>query len=604
MIYSDEIIQRIKEETDIVDFIGGYVSLKKRGQNYIGLCPFHGEKTPSFNVNPSMGIYKCFGCGESGDVIEFLRKYENLDFKEAVEILAERARIPLEQSKEPERPVSNNFYEMHREAAYFYLDNLFKSKVAMNYLSDRKITLDTAKRFGLGYAPDNWSSLKDFLMTKGYKEEDILKANLITRSEKSGNTYDAFRSRLVFPLIDLKKRVVGFSGRIIGDGEPKYYNSRDSYEFTKGNLLFGLNMVQNNKNRDKIMLVEGNIDVVKLHQMGINYVVAALGTAFTSRQAQLLKRFGNQIFLCLDGDSAGKKATLKAIETLQNQGSDPKIVEIPDNMDPDEYIDKFGVNSFKALLLDAKSPFDFVVDYHIEGKSLERHDDFISFIRGVISYIKTVPDPISRDVYIKSISNKYDISMDALNEEFRSISNNNEDSDSDFTIPRAENKWPRTLINVMITEKANAIYLQNMNLDEYLPDNNVKYLYNKINELYEKNEVIDIDELKNEVNKDEKMDVNFLSWLEKLNLNARETEKLLRDITRSIKLASEQKETGKIVRQIETVENYEDAMELLKELDKMHERKWYCAKFSKTKIDDGVTFIFIWSRLKDRTCDI
>lgn len=573
MGYSDEIIQKIKDEIDIVDFIGEYVSLKKRGQNYLGLCPFHGEKTPSFNVNPSMGIYKCFGCGESGDVIEFLRKYENLDFKEAIEVLAERARIPLEETKTTERPVNNSFYEIHREAAYFYLENLFRSKVAMDYLRDRNITPQTAKRFGLGYAPDEWNSLKNFLMNKGYKEEDILKANLLTKSEKSGNTYDAFRSRLMFPLIDLKRRVVGFSGRIIGEGEPKYYNSRDSYEFTKGNLLFGLNMIQNNKNRDNIMLVEGNIDVVKLHQMGINYVVAALGTAFTSRQAQLLKRFGNNIYLCLDGDAAGKKATLKAIEILQNQGSDPKIVEIKDNMDPDEYIDKYGVNSFKALLLDAKSPFDFVVDYNIEGKNLERHDDFISFIRGVVSYIKTIPDPISRDVYIKSISKKYDISMDALMEEFRSLKDDSADSESDFTIPRADNKWPHTLINIMVTEKANAIYLQNMKIGDYLPDNNVKYLYNKIIELYEKNEVLEIDDLLDEIRKENKMNAEFLSWVEKLNLSAKETEKLLKDITRAIKLADDKKQTGKIVEKIETVDSYEDAMELLKELDKMHERK-------------------------------
>lgn len=573
MGYSDEIIQKIKDEIDIVDFIGEYVSLKKRGQNYLGLCPFHGEKTPSFNVNPSMGIYKCFGCGESGDVIEFLRKYENLEFKEAIEVLAERARIPLEETKTPERPVNNSFYEIHREAAYFYLENLFRSKVAMDYLRDRNITPQTAKRFGLGYAPEEWHSLKNFLMNKGYKEEDILKANLLTISEKSGNTYDAFRSRLMFPLIDLKRRVVGFSGRIIGDGEPKYYNSRDSYEFTKGNLLFGLNMIQNNKNRDNIMLVEGNIDVVKLHQMGINYVVAALGTAFTSRQAQLLKRFGNNIYLCLDGDAAGKKATLKAIEILQNQGSDPKIVEIKDNMDPDEYIDKYGVNSFKALLLDAKSPFDFVVDYNIEGKNLERHDDFISFIRGVVSYIKTIPDPISRDVYIKSISKKYDISMDALMEEFKSLKDDSADSESDFTIPRAEKKWPHTLINIMVTEKANAIYLQNMKIGDYLPDNNVKYLYNKIIELYEKNEILEIDDLLDEIRKENKMNAEFLSWIEKLNLSAKETEKLLRDITRAIKLADDKKQTGKIVEKIETVESYEDAMELLKELDKMHERK-------------------------------
>ncbi len=572
MYIKEEVIQKIKDEIDIVDFIGGYVSLKKRGQNYIGLCPFHGEKTPSFNVNPAMGIFKCFGCGESGDVIEFLRKYENLDFNEAVKILAERARIPIEEDAPPQ-PIDNNYYKMHKEAAYFYLENLFKSKVAMDYLKARKITPDTAKRFGLGYAPDGWSNLKDFMMKRGYSEEDLLKANLLTKSEKNGNTYDAFRSRLVFPLIDLKKRVCGFSGRIIGDGEPKYYNSRDSHEFTKGNMLFGLNLVQNNKNRDRIMLVEGNIDVVKLHQMGINYVVAALGTAFTSRQAQLLKRFGNNVYLCLDGDAAGKKATLKAIETLQNQGVDPKIVEIKDGLDPDEFVDKYGINAFNALLLDVKDPFQFVVDYNIEGKDLERYYDLLAFIRGVIKYIKTIPDPIARDVYVKDVSKKYNISMEALMEEFRSISSNEENQVSDFTVPRAENKWPRTLINIMVTEKANAIYLDKMGMGKFLPPNNVKYLYYKILKLYNKYEVLEIDDLKAEVKSEGKMDVDFLSWIEKLDLTAKQTEKILKDLTESIKIADSRKQAGQIVKQIDSVDNYKDAIELLNELDKMHERK-------------------------------
>lgn len=574
MYISEDTIAKIKDANDIVDFIGSYVSLKKRGQSYVGLCPFHGEKTPSFTVTPSLGIFKCFGCGESGDVIGFLMKYENLDFNEAIRVLADRARIPLEESSAaPSHKTDDKYYEIHREAAYFYLDQLFKSPVAMAYLKNRNIMPATAKRFGLGYAPDSWSALKDYLIAKGYREDELLKANLIGKSEKTGNTYDLFRSRLVFPIIDLKKRVCGFSGRIIGEGEPKYYNSRDSLEFTKGNMLFGLNLVQQNTKRDKIMLVEGNIDVVKLHQMGINYVVAALGTAFTERQAQLLKRFGNEVYLCLDGDGAGKSATLRDIEILQNQGVSPKIISIPGGLDPDDYVNTYGADGFKALLLAAKSPFEFVIDYSLEGKDLDRHDDFISFVRSVLDFIKKVPDPISRDVYIKHLSKTYDISMDAIREEFTSLTKVEEDSESDFTIPRAENKWPRLLINVMVTEKANALYLDNMGIGDMLAENNVKYLYDLILKIYETEDVIDIDELKNILDQEGRMKASNLFWLQKLDLTAKETEKMLSDIYRQVKAASEYKRTGKLVDEIDSAANIDDAMKLLEELDKMHERK-------------------------------
>ena len=573
MYISEETIAKIKDATDIVDLIGSYISLKKRGQSYVGLCPFHGEKTPSFTVTPSLGIFKCFGCGEAGDVIGFLMKYENLEFNEAVKVLADRARIPLEETRSEMPRTDDKYYEIHREAAYFYLDQLSKSELAMNYLKERNISPTIAKRFGLGYAPDSWSALKDYLLSKSYSENDLLKANLIGRSENTGNTYDLFRSRLIFPIIDLKKRVCGFSGRIIGDGEPKYYNSRDSLEFTKGNMLFGLNLVQQNKNRDKIMLVEGNIDVVKLHQMGINYVVAALGTAFTERQAQLLKRFGNEVYLCLDGDAAGQKATLRDIEILQNQGVSPKIIEIPGGLDPDDFINKYGVNEFKALQFDAKAPFDFVLSYSLEGKDLTKHEDFINFVREVIAYIKKVPDPISRDVYIKTLAKEYDISLDAINEEFKTLTKTEEDSESDFTIPRAENKWPRLLINVMLTEKANALYMDNHKLDDYLPDNKVKNLYQLILENYETKDVIDLEEFKKQIASSGKMDANNLFWLKKLDLSAKETEKMLSDIYRQVRSASESKFADKIVDKIDSTDNIEDAMKLLEELDNMHERK-------------------------------
>ena len=407
MFISDTKIEEIKDAVDIVDLIGSYVSLVKRGRNYVGLCPFHNEKTPSFSVNPDGHYFKCFGCGKSGDAITFLQEYEGLDFNEAIKELAEKAHIDLGEAEFQKKQADYSvYYDINRETALYFMDNIKLDEAAISYLKNRNINVNSVLEFGIGFALDSWDGLLNHLTQKGFSINDIEAANLIQKSEKRGTYYDLFRKRLIFPILDLKSRVVGFSGRIVGDGEPKYYNSRDSVIFKKGNLLFGLNLVQKKSDRSRIMLVEGNIDVVKLHQMGINYVVAALGTAFTDRQATLLKRYGKEVYLCLDGDFAGQKATVRDIEILRNIGVVPKIVVIPDNMDPDEYVDKFGKDKFDALLQDAVSAFDFTVSFYKHDLDINRRDDFIEFIRRVSGLIKTIPSKVEQSIYVEDISKK------------------------------------------------------------------------------------------------------------------------------------------------------------------------------------------------------
>ncbi|MDD7761196.1 MAG: DNA primase [Firmicutes bacterium] len=566
-MYLDEaLIEKIKEANDIVDVIGEYVSLKKRGQNFVGLCPFHNEKTPSFNVNPNMGIYKCFGCNESGDVIEFIKKYESLEFNEAVRLLADRAHIPIEEEKNINHDETNKFYEINKEAGYFYIENLRKSKLAMEYLKSRNISYEYAMKFGIGYAPDSWNMTTNYLKSKGYTTEEIEEANLIKKSEKTGDYYDLFRSRLMFPIIDLKGRVVGFSGRIIGDGEPKYYNSSESKGFIKGNLLYGLNMVKKSTNRDKIMLVEGNIDVVKLHQMGINYVVAPLGTAFTERQAQLLKRFGEEIYLCLDGDSAGRKATLRDIETLENIGAEPKIVVIPNGLDPDEYIDRFGVESFTSLLFSAKSAFSFAIEYYKEGLDINKREDYLVFIRQILAFINRLPDELSKEVYLKEISEDYDISMEALKSQIKE-SALPWDTNAEFRVPKSENISPRLLINLALTEKANAIVLKESGVVDMLAMENFKYIFDKIIELYEEKEVIDKEDLINKLKSEGR---NYsLGWLRKLELSSKETEKSIEDVITGIKASDRQNKIDNILEELKENKDETRQIELLEMLDEL-----------------------------------
>lgn len=578
MFISDTKIEEIKDAVDIVDLIGSYVSLVKRGRNYVGLCPFHNEKTPSFSVNPDGHYFKCFGCGKSGDAITFLQEYEGLDFNEAIKELAEKVHIDLGEAEFQKKQADYSvYYDINREAALYFMDNIKLDEAAISYLKNRNINVNSVLEFGIGFALDSWDGLLNHLTKKGFSINDIEAANLIQKSEKRGTYYDLFRKRLIFPILDLKSRVVGFSGRIVGDGEPKYYNSRDSVIFKKGNLLFGLNLVQKKSDRSRIMLVEGNIDVVKLHQMGINYVVAALGTAFTDRQATLLKRYGKEVYLCLDGDFAGQKATVRDIEILRNIGVVPKIVVIPDNMDPDEYVDKFGKDKFDALLQDAVSAFDFTVSFYKHDLDINRRDDFIEFIRRVSGLIKTIPSKVEQSIYVEDISKKYNIDKNLLMEE---LSKNNEvfvanayDVKS-YTIPKASNKFIKILISYIITDKVFAVEAEKLNVLDYINNQSYTDLIERIFKEYEKKEKIDVDEFtKSLINENELGENLVKSMLSHVEIKE-PTINYFNDVVDGIKREYISDKKDVLNKKIESATNDKDfdlVVELLKELDSLSE---------------------------------
>src|SRR5699024_6848708 len=290
---NNEIIEKVKDRSDIVEVVSDYLPLKKAGANYVGLCPFHNEKTPSFSVSNSKQFFHCFGCGVGGDSIEFIMKKENLEFVDAIKLLADKYGIEIKETKvDPEYiKEKDRAYEINRETARFFYNNLNKNKKAMNYLKKRNIDSKTLRRFRLGYSIDSWDNLYNHLTNKGYKAKDIAKLGLIAPRKKSDGYYDKFRNRIMFPIIDTRSRVIGFGGRIMDDSMPKYLNSQESIIFDKSNCLYGLNLVNKYSNRERILLVEGYMDVMALFSKGINYSVASLGTSLTERQAKLLKRF-------------------------------------------------------------------------------------------------------------------------------------------------------------------------------------------------------------------------------------------------------------------------------------------------------------------------
>lgn len=419
-IINDEIIERIHDEANIVDLVSEYLNLKKSGANFVGLCPFHTEKTPSFTVSETKQFYHCFGCGEGGDVISFIMKMENMTFIEASKYLANKLGIPLAEKSEKEKKLDRQrekIYEINREAARYFYRNLRQDPRALSYLSNRKIKRQTLIQFGLGLAPDSWDSIYRYLLGKGYDEKDIEKSGLIAmRRDKSGY-YDRFRNRIIFPIIDTKDRVIGFGGRVLDETMPKYLNSRDTLAFAKGNNLYGLNLVRKQSNRERIILVEGYMDVIALFNQGINYAVASLGTAFTQNQGKLLRRFGKEVLICYDSDTAGINASIKAIDILKEEGVEAKIILLPEGQDPDDYIRENGINEFKQLIKKPLNYIDYFIHIYKERFDLSSTDGKIKFTREIARIIKDIKSPIERDVYIDKVSKESGIGKDAIEKE-------------------------------------------------------------------------------------------------------------------------------------------------------------------------------------------
>ncbi len=419
MAIPEEIINEIKYKNDIETVMAPYVALKRRGKNLVGLCPFHNEKTPSFTVYPENGSFYCFGCGVGGDVFSFVRQVENLDYIDAVKLLAERSGVSLPQDgyDDSMQRLKNTIFEINREAAKFYHNYLMspEGKWALDYLTGRGLSVATIKHFGLGAAPDSWDNLIKHLKNLGYSIADMIQANVIGKSQR-GTYYDRFRKRVMFPIINIRGKIIGFSGRAM-PGEDKmggkYVNTSDTPVYKKSENLFGMNFAKNHCD-ERVILVEGNMDVISLHQAGFQNAVAALGTSFTAEQAKLLSRYTKEIVLIMDSDAAGQKAASRASETLQNTGINIRVVLLPDGKDPDEYIKKHGAPRFEALLQGAVSEIEYKLLNAIEGIDINQDDGKLKYLNKAAEIIADSGDVMTRDLYIGRLSDKYGVSRAAL----------------------------------------------------------------------------------------------------------------------------------------------------------------------------------------------
>ena len=429
MQINDEFLYRLREANHIEDVMGSYVNLIRRGRNYVCNCPFHSEKTPSCYIylDDDPHFY-CFGCGAGGDVITFIMKIENLFFPEAVTLLAQRSglEVPQNDPRDAMRAkLKTRIYEMNRLAANFYYTNLIKgnNKAGLQYFAQRKLTPQTVKKYGLGFAPDSWDLLCKYLTSTGYSEDEITAAWLGGRN-KNGKLFDMFRNRVIFPIIDTRGNVLGFGGRVMDDSKPKYLNTADTPVFYKGSNLFSMNFAKN-ANTKRLILCEGYMDVIAVNQAGFENVVATLGTAITPDQARLISHYAEEVIIAYDSDGAGQKATRKAINHFADVGLRTKIIHMEGAKDPDEYIKKFGANRFRMLLDGSDDANAFMLDKCEDGLDLSSDMGKVELLKRSAAVLAGIESPLEREIYISRTSKKCDIPVQVLKTHIEDILRSN-----------------------------------------------------------------------------------------------------------------------------------------------------------------------------------
>lgn len=546
--YSDELLDEIKSKNDIVDIVSQYVVLKRAGRNYMGLCPFHKEKSGSFCVSPDKQIFHCFGCGVGGNVFHFISKIENLNFKESVEMLANRAGVEL--------PVSGNFeddklaklksrvYEVNKCAAEFYHENLYKptAKPGQEYVKKRHLDNKTLKAFKIGYS-GRFNELYTELKSKGFTEEEILASCLVNKNP-DGKFIDRFRNRLMFPIFDTHERVIAFGGRVLDDSKPKYINSPEDIVYSKGRHLFAFNIARK-YNSKTIIMVEGYMDAVSLHQRGIHNAVASLGTALTEAQGRLLRRSCEKVIIGYDADGAGQAATLRGLEILQNLGCDIRILQIEGAKDPDEFVVKYGPERFQMYVDKAISLVEFKVKMLKKSLDLDNVNDKIKFLNEVAKIVAKVENSMEREVYADKISLEYKVSKDAIYAEINKLL---------YANSRTEQKLEKKVVpvkNVSIQQDEQPVDVKTKRLESLviyllinypdksferlkkLIDNNViKIERNKaiINKLYEEHEKGNIN-IENILDLfDDEITVNYLSGIMSSDFEITDVDKCIEDV--------------------------------------------------------------------------
>lgn len=419
MYYPDEVIEEVRSSNNIVDIIGGYVRLQKKGSSYFGLCPFHNEKSPSFSVSPNKQMYYCFGCGAGGNVFTFIMEYENQTFPEAVKILADRAGIALPEAElteeqKRERNKRQLLLEINKTAAnYFYYQlNGDQGQQAREYLENRRLSKETQIHFGLGYASKYSNDLYLYLKKKGYQDQILKETGLLTYDEKRG-AHDKFWNRVMFPIMDVNNRVIGFGGRVMGDGTPKYLNSPETMLFDKSRNLYGLNYARTSR-KPYMIICEGYMDVIAMHQAGFTNAVASLGTAFTAQHSVLLKRYTQEVRLAYDSDGAGQKAALRAIPILKSAGINVRVIHMDPYKDPDEFIKNLGTEAFQEKIDAAESSFMFEISVLEKNYKQSDPEGRASFMKAMARRLLEFPQELERNIYIDAIAGRYGIASEEL----------------------------------------------------------------------------------------------------------------------------------------------------------------------------------------------
>ena len=477
--YSEELIEEVRSSNDIVDVISQYVILKRSGRNFFGLCPFHKEKSPSFSVSPDKQIFHCFGCGVGGNVIHFVSKIENIDFKETIELLANRVNIQLptldSSYQDNKRAIlKSKVYQINEIAAKFYHENLYKptSKEAQEYIKKRKLDNRTLKSFLIGYS-GTFDELYRLLKSKGYSEEEILASSLVNKAE-NGRYIDRFRKRLMIPIQDSTGKFIAFGGRVLDDSKPKYINSPENIVYSKGRNLFGLNIAKKGDTK-KIIIVEGYMDAISLYQREITNVVASLGTALTEQQGRLLRKNSEQVIIGYDSDGAGQAATLRGLDILQNMGCDVRVLQIYGAKDPDEFVIKYGPERFQKCVDSAISLVEFKVKILKQNLNIENINDKIKFLNEIAKIISKVDNNIEEELYVSKISEDYGISKEAIYGQINKLKYN-----KNSNIRKVEMTPIKNLIKKENLEKIDESIIKREKMVIYILINYPKESYEKI----------------------------------------------------------------------------------------------------------------------------
>ena len=579
--YSEEILNEVRQSNDIVDVISQYVHLKRSGRNFFGLCPFHNEKSPSFSVSPDKQIFHCFGCGVGGNVITFVSQIEGLNFVETVQMLAERANIQLptlQNNGDTQREIlKDKVYKVNEFTAEYYHQNLYKpqAKMAQEYVKKRQLTNETLKSFRIGFS-GKFDELYQELKKQGFQEQEILESGLVNKNER-GQYIDRYRNRLMFPICDARGRVIAFGGRVLDDSKPKYINSPENVVYSKGRHLFGLNVAKKGDTK-KLLIVEGYMDVISLHQRGITNVVAPLGTALTEQQGWLLRKNSEQIILSFDSDDAGIKAKLRAIDILQNMGCDLRVIQLEGAKDPDEYILKYGNMRFQNAVDKAFSVVEFKVKILKKELNLDNTNDKIKFLNEIAKLISKVDNTMEREVYIEKIAKEYDISKEAIYAEVNKLTYKNDKSEKILEkakpvithkkvetkeVPQAIKRRENTIISILLSGDLSIfeIIKQNIKPEDFQDEINHE-IAKKLYEEFEKgnsniNGIIDTLEQEQQ---------NQITMIMAEDYEIENLEKAIDDIIQAYKRDKLNNRKLEILELLEQTSNNEEKKELEKEL--------------------------------------